>query len=239
MSNLIQTLWVGNELSDMERLSLTSFVKNGHDVVLYSYEDISNVPDGVTILDGNDILPEDMIFQYKDHKSFSAFSNYFRYKMLYEKGGWWVDTDVVCLRPFDFPEMNVFCSEDIPPFGTGNHHIGSCVIKFPMGSILAKEMFETCMLKDRENLKWGQVGPQLVQNNVIKFKMEFFVKKPEVFCPIPGCDWWKYTTLSPLEFGEEVYAAHLWNEMWRRAKADKNATYHENSFYEKMKKRYL
>tara|TARA_Y100000034_G_scaffold20628_3_gene23619 strand:- start:9852 stop:10523 length:672 start_codon:yes stop_codon:yes gene_type:complete len=223
----------------MERLSLSSFVHHEHPVDLYTYEEISNVPDGVTIRDGNEILPESMIFQYKDHKSFSAFSNYFRYKLLYEKGNWWVDTDVVCLRPFDFVGMNVFCSEDIPPFGTGNHHIGSCVIKLPKGSPLAKEMFEYCMKQDKETLKWGTVGPKLVQNTINKYNMGFFVEKPQVFCPVPGSDWWRYISKDSLDLPEQTYTAHLWNEMWRREAVDKNAKFHENSFYEKLKKRHL
>ena len=57
MSNKIQTLWVGNKLSTMERLCLSSFVHNDHSIELYSYEDIENVPDGVVIRDGNEILP--------------------------------------------------------------------------------------------------------------------------------------------------------------------------------------
>ena len=68
MSNTIQTLWVGNKLSTMERLCLASFVQNGHPIELYTYEEIENVPDGVIIRDGNEILTKDMIFEYKNHK---------------------------------------------------------------------------------------------------------------------------------------------------------------------------
>ena len=32
MSNIIQTLWIGDSLSPMERLCLASFVYHGHDV---------------------------------------------------------------------------------------------------------------------------------------------------------------------------------------------------------------
>ena len=66
-NDIIQTLWVGVTLSVMERLCLSSFVKNGHEVHLYAYYDIDNVPEGVTIKDGREILPEDMIFKYKEH----------------------------------------------------------------------------------------------------------------------------------------------------------------------------
>ena len=41
----------------------------------------------------------------------SGFSNFFRYKLLLERGGWWVDADMVCLRPFAFDKEHVFASE--------------------------------------------------------------------------------------------------------------------------------
>ena len=74
--DIIQSLWVGERLSTMERLCLSSFVKNGHEVHLYTYSDVEGIPEGVQVKDGSEILPEDMIFMYKEHKSYSAFSNY-------------------------------------------------------------------------------------------------------------------------------------------------------------------
>ena len=240
MSNTIQTLWVGNKLSTMERLCLASFVHNGHPIELYAYEDIENIPDGVVLRDGNEILSEDLIFEYKEHKSFSGFSNYFRYKLLTEKGGWWVDTDVICLKPFEFSDPLVFCSEEVLPLGEGNTHIGSCVIKAPAGNILTKSAFEICMDKEPGDLVWGEIGPRLVKQMVEKFNMQNFVKSPKVFCPIPGCMWSAYVDGSVnIEFSEDTHAVHLWNEMWRRSAIDKNTQFHSNSFYEKLKKRYL
>ena len=240
MSNTIQTLWVGNKLSTMERLCLSSFVQNGHPIELYSYEDIENVPDGVVIRDGNEILSEDMIFEYKHHKSFSGFSNYFRYKLLSEKGGWWVDTDVICLKPFNLADPLVVCSEEVLPLGEGNTHVGSCVIKAPAGNILTKNAFEICMNKKPEDLIWGEIGPKLVKEMVEKYNMQSFIKSPAWFCPIPRCLWTAFLDGSvELNFKEETHAVHLWNEMWRRGGASKDEEYPSNCFYEKLKKRYL
>jgi len=76
-ARIVQGLWVGSELSLMERLSIASFLDNGHEYHLYVYGDVRNVPDGTTIRDGGEILHESLIFQYKNHKSFSAFANFF------------------------------------------------------------------------------------------------------------------------------------------------------------------
>ena len=242
ISDTIQTLWVGGDLSVMERLCLSSFVYHGHDVHLYTYSDIGGVPDGVIIKDGNEILPEDMIFLYKDHKSFSGFSNYFRYKLVLDKGGYWVDTDMVCLKPFDFLSPFVFSSEEVLPLNQGNTHINAGVIRAPKGSPVIKHAFDVCMSKDREKLVWGEIGPKLVKSTVEKFNLQYFVKDYKTFCLIPGCQW--AALINPeadvcLE-GEEIYGLHLWNEMWRRSGADKDSMhFHPDCLYEKLKRKYL
>ena len=109
----------------------------------------------------------------------------------------------------------------------------------PAGNPIALDSFETCMEKKREMLVWGEIGPRLVKQMVEKYNMSFFVKPPETFCPIPGCLW--NLVLNPeqeINFGEETYAIHLWNEMWRRSNTDKNANYPPNCYYEKLKEKY-
>ena len=82
MSDIIQSLWIGGELSLMEQLSAKSFIDHGHEYHLYTYGDVKNIPEGVIVKDGNEILPESEIFRY-ENGSVSAFSNYFRF-MIYE-----------------------------------------------------------------------------------------------------------------------------------------------------------
>ena len=112
--SLVQSLWIGDSLPAMQRLSISSFLRNGHGYHLYSYNDIDGVPPGTTVKDAATILPRDSIFFYQTgfgKGSYSAFSNLFRYKLLLERGGWWVDTDVVCLRHLDFQQAMVFATE--------------------------------------------------------------------------------------------------------------------------------
>src|ERR1700678_418306 len=97
----------------MERLCIESFLQNGHPFHLYVYEDVAGVPAGTELRDANQILPASRIFQYYEHASYSGFSNFFRYKLLLEFGGWYTDTDMVCLRPFDFESDYVFSSQGI------------------------------------------------------------------------------------------------------------------------------
>ena len=107
-NKVIQGLWIGPGLSVMEQLSITSFLRNGHEYHLYVYDTVKNIPIGTVIKNANDVLPSSRIFQYKDRPSYAGFANWFRYELLFEHGGWWADVDTICLKPFDFSEQYVF-----------------------------------------------------------------------------------------------------------------------------------
>src|SRR4051812_6131780 len=92
---IIQSLWIGARLSTMERLSIASFLHHGHDYHLFTYGPVEGIPPGTVVQDACEILTESRIFQYRDHASYAGFANFFRYKLLLERGGWWVDTDAV------------------------------------------------------------------------------------------------------------------------------------------------
>ncbi len=235
-NKVIQGLWIGAELSTMERLSIASFLQNGHEYHLYTYAELRNVPEGAVIKDGNEILPAASIFQYKHQQTYAGFANFFRYKLLLERGGWWVDTDTICLKPFDFPEEQVFATE----ICREQEVVTSGLIKAPKGSPAMAYAWEVCQSKKPENLRWGETGPALMGEVVSKFALERFRKPYHVFCPIGFSDWQR--VLEPdgqAVLDESSYAIHLWNERWRVAQQDKNAQYDPNCLYEQLKRRYL
>ena len=240
MNEIIQSLWIGDTLSTMEQLSMNSFIKNGHEYHLYTYDTVRNIPDGVIVKDGNDILPKDSIFTYKhgDGKgSVSAFSNVFRYKLLYDKGGYWVDTDVVCLKKWDFGKEYVFASEK----DSDRIKITSCVIKTPKQNQFAKYCYERCSEIDLNNVIWGQIGPTLVGEGVSHLGLDRYVVDTSVFCPIK---WFEANKSLDPSYNSDLlmkknYAIHMWHEVWRRNGADKDAQFHPDCLYEKLKKEYL
>ena len=128
----IGSLWVGDKLSNLEILSIKSFILNGHPYHLHVYNDIKNIPEGVILEDANKIVPEKDIFYAPGSNgrpgSLGAFSDYFRFKMMQETGGYWVDTDIVCIRPFDFKDPYVFASENTH---RGEQEATSGIQKFP------------------------------------------------------------------------------------------------------------
>jgi hypothetical protein len=219
----------------MERLSIASFLRHGYQYELYVYGPVEDVPAGVALCDGNKILPASAIFCYQRFPSHAGFSNFFRYKLLHERGGWWVDTDVVCLRPFDFRPSFVFCSES----HRGQQLIGSAVIRAPTGSKAMQWALAICAKKRPDQLVWGEIGPKLVATTVARFRLEAHVEPPETFCPIEAVDWARALDgTRPPELASTTAAVHLWNEMWRRASQDKNAPYPRDCLYEMLKRRY-
>ena len=235
--DVIQGLWIGPALSVMERLSIASFLANGHEYHLYVYDDVKGVPAGTVVKDARAILAATKVFEYRDFKSYSGFSNFFRYKLLLEKGGWWADADMVCLRPFDFHEEHVFSSE--LTYG-GAEVINAGVIKSPAGSRALEFAWETCAEKDTRQLVWGETGPKLVAEAVRRFSLEEHVKPPDVFCPVPLFEFEKIVEPeASWTFDDATRAVHLWHEAWRRIGLDKDRDYHADCLYEKLKRRFL
>lgn len=217
----------------MERLCIVSHLKNGHEYHLWTYGPLE-VPEGVILEDGNEILPKSEIFTYSGPKeegggSVSAFSNLFRYKLLSERDGWWCDTDVVCLKPFR--NECVIATEQLP---RGAVLPTTCVMKVPKE--VAQLCFGAVLTKDLNSVIWGEIGPKLFRQCVESYGLQYRAS-PETFCPI---HWWKYESLfEPFELANESYAVHLWNEMWRRDGLDKDGIYRYDCLYENLKDRYL
>ena len=110
---------------------------------LYVYGPVSNIPPGVELRDAEKILPAASVFTYSHEGagrgSYAGFSNWFRYELLYRNGNIWIDLDVVCLQPFDFPDPLVFGWEQ-------RGKVGSAVLKFPAGDRACRFMSDTCRM---------------------------------------------------------------------------------------------
>ena len=144
------------------------------------------LPGGAILEDARAILPETMIFQYREHASFAGFSNFFRYKLLLERGGWWVDTDTVCLRPFDFDAPYVFGSQ---PTNDGREIPTASPLKAPAGSPAFAHAWEYCQSRCPEELVWGETGPRLVAAVIERFSLGQYRQPRDMFCPLHPREW--------------------------------------------------
>jgi hypothetical protein len=238
-SVLIQGLWVGQHLPTMQQLSISSFLAKGHEYHLYAYSDLDHLPKGAFLKDARQILPESDVFLNAKQATYAAFSDYFRYKLLLTKGGWWADTDVICLRPFLFEDEYVFSSEN----SFCRDRTNSGVIKAPQGAPIMEYAWDVCRKKDKTNLSWDEVGPDLMEESVQRFSLDHYVRPPISFCPLHSEQWrcvlepWKPSRR--FRFQRNTFAIHLWHEMWRRNDVNVDLAYPPDSLYEQLKALYL
>jgi Alpha 1,4-glycosyltransferase conserved region/Glycosyltransferase sugar-binding region containing DXD motif len=239
MSTIVQSLWIGSQLSPVQLLSISSFVALGHRYHLYAYEHIADIPKGTTLCDASKILPTEYVFRHQDgfgKGSYAAFSDHFRYKLIFEKGGWWVDTDVVCLRPFDFADGFVFATEHEDDYTTLT---ASCVFRSPARSEYLDYCLQVCEGKDKTRLRWGEIGPYLLDEAVKRSNLAKHCVPVHVFNPI---NWFEFSEI--LKPGFDVsrlansYAVHLWNQMWTNENVDPGKNY-PRSLYSLLKERFL
>lgn len=154
-NRIINGLWVTGSLTPLEQLTIRSFLHYGHVFHLWSYDKkVEGLPAQTTLCDASAILPQEKVFRYGTKNmlwgngSYGGFSDIFRYKLLHEKGGWWVDMDITCLKPFDFQE----------PYFFRNHwqlKVVGNVLKCPAGSELMKRCYEQASVQvTAENTDW-------------------------------------------------------------------------------------
>ena len=258
-NKIIQSLWIGNELSIVEQLCINSYLKNGHEFHLYTYGDIKNIPKGTTVKDAGEIIPSEEIFLYSTG-TYAIFSDWFRWKLLYEKGGFWVDTDEICLKHFEFDTDLVFGKEKRDSVAIG-------VLGFPPEHELCAFMRDICenpnkflpydstrtklkkikrklLGRGRHNTGWGEAGgPPGFTRALEYFNLMDQAKPFTYFYPIPHYCWdtaFDETFANDVDLFSNSYAVHLWNDMMRYKKGfDKNGTFPKNSLFEQLKAKYL
>jgi len=222
----IHGLWIGKELSPMEILTIESFLQNGHKFNLWTYEEVINVPDGAEVRNAVEIVPEKMVFSYKHRNkfghgkgSYAGFSDIFRYKLLYEHGGIWVDMDITCLKPFDFADEYLF----------RYHHkyerVGN-IMKCPQGAEVMEWCYKRAVVEvDSENVQW-ELPIRILNDGINQYDLTGHTKM------ISNDDSWplvaKHVGGKP-PIPNNWYAIHWMNEEWRRLGLNKERVYPDSN----------
>lgn len=233
---VVQSMWIG-KLSELERLSIRSFLKVGYEYHLYSYGELQGVPDGVKVIDANTILSESNIFVYRhghEKGSYSGFANLFRYKMLLEVGGTWVDTDMVCLHAL--PEERYL-------FASQRECVNNNLIRCPSGDEFARRCYEEALKKNPSELKLGDTGPYMIGPIIEDLGFGRYV------LPFSAVNYIDYNDVSwfflddPEFVGrllyekvKDSYCIHMWSQILRSLKIDKDAKYSDCCLYEILKR---
>ena len=272
----IQGLWVGTHLSPIESYCIQSYINQGHEFHLYSYNDFPALPKGTILKDANAIIPEQEIFRQVSGPakgSLAAFADYFRYNLLHTKGGWWTDMDFLCLNTLKQPNNLFLAAEFRPrrarnnsysrPWRTINKSLNtlrtiiseeqlkgkrtkilqalaysqsptnSLMFAEPANPIMMEAAAEAKKLKDT-NLKWGEIGPNLVAALAEKHKgtSSITIGDAHEFMPI------SYDQIDILNQPSQSFnttnikTIHLYNEVWRQNNLDKNKALNRGTLLE-------
>lgn len=218
-ANDIHTLWIGDQLSAMELMTLQSFLQHGFTVHLWTYSDKLIPPEGVHPEDAREILSESAVFSYnKSNKyghgkgSLSGFSDIFRYKLLHERGGIWIDMDITCLRAFQITT---------PYFFRHHQHIGLVgnVLKAPKGSPLMEWCYQRTISEvTADNTHW-LLPIEILKEGVYHFRLESYIQN------ISNPDSFPVVRELLLHSKSDISAwsvIHWMNEEFRRMGIDKN-----------------
>ncbi len=230
---IIQSLWIGDNLTNLEKLCVQSFIDNGHEFHLYTYTDIGGIPTAAIVKDGNEILPADKIFRNKKG-GFSGFANWFRYQMLYKNGGYWVDMDMVCLRPFDFENEIVFCEE------SHFNWFANFILRFPAKHPLMKAMVDICKTNSQiKNAAATQIGgPAFLTKQIKQAGLEELAIPYTRFFTLEtqGINFLNDIYRDGLHFPQNMHSLHIGNSsIIAGTGIGKNAIFDSNSLFEKLK----
>lgn len=191
--NIISGLWIGPRLSRFEHNSIKSYLKQGYQYNLYTYDKVENIPEGTNILDANEILDKKYFFHYEG--LIAPFSDLFRYKLLYDKGGVWSDCDIICVRrlPSSKKMKYIFVAErtilkgafnscmKTPPYTCKKKKVLNSFIRAPKGSELMRIMYEKSLkyrndyLESKTNKK-GKEKEKVNGNSKIENKKHNTIK---------------------------------------------------------------
>jgi len=217
----VSALWIGPELSPVERACVQSFIAKGHRFNLYVYDDVANVPSACTLLDANGIVPRSAIFKHErgpGQNSLAGFSDLFRYKLLYERGGWWTDLDVFCLREV-LPDQAIAIGRQDAQL------INGAILRFPPQHESMRLAYEESISRGA-SIDWAEIGPMLLTRFVREGHIAADVLPTAAFYPLHFSQFWAAfdprRTAHLAQVIRESTCVHLWNEMIRRSGIDKN-----------------
>jgi hypothetical protein len=238
MFDRLNSLWIGEQLGYVERLTMVSAVSVGHPFRLYSYapDKLRGVPNGVEVRDANEVVHYPTLARYFDVGLAALGTDFFRYAMQAKGLGYWVDLDLYFIRPIDFRDQYVFGWEH-------ERSIDGAVLRLPADCDMVRELCEIPQVNWKppfygprktavfywrrlmegdirpENYRWGTFGPAILTYLAKKYRVSKQAKERSVFYPVRHRD--AKLLCGPPEpvetqLTKETRTVHLWRSVLSR-----------------------
>ncbi len=202
-------------------------VAAGHPVDLYSYDEVKDLPAGVSLKNAAEIVPRDRVIRHRKTGSYALFSNIFRYEGLRRGLGIWCDADMLLLRDLSglgdtimgwetetSINQAVLCLPQDDPFLRDMLRVAQSRVPFPPQWGWDKRIKQALRWRPLSDLEWGVIGPGAVTHYAKTAGIA--VQAREVFYPVPFNKW--RTLFAPhypveMMLTEDTRAVHLWNNV--------------------------
>ena len=153
MFDRLNSLWIGEQLGYVERLTMVSALSVGHPFRLYSYspDKLRGVPNGVEVRDANEVVPYPTLARYFDVGLAALGTDFFRYAMQAKGFGYWVDLDLYFIKANRLPRRLCFrlgareVDRRRGPAASGGFRHGSRALRH------SPDQLETPVLRTEEN----------------------------------------------------------------------------------------
>ena len=195
------SLWISKngKLPPIQQLALKSWLRQNLQIRLYTnLKTLGNSLD--TYIKSKQIILKDYneVLHYDQDDEICPYSDEFRFKVLYDNGGCWLDMDLVLLK--DIPTDEIIISSE-HSFVTGAYksklpfkpNIG--LLKFPPKNIVLKETLEKIekyksvdIAQTRDHMKFFVAVLKKPKHEDI-FK---YVAEPDEYCPVP---FWNFSEI--------------------------------------------
>jgi hypothetical protein len=153
--------WHGGPLTILNWVGVASFVRLGHTARLWAYDPL-DVPAGVVVEDASEIIPKEALFHFMNpvtgRPDVGPFSDLFRFKLLWMRGGWWSDTDVICLQR-DIPPCDYAWAQITPEIDPSA--LAPSQIKFPRRDSIIEQLYKNCLEASRAIQSREHLGPDV------------------------------------------------------------------------------
>lgn len=230
-------------ISLLELLTIKSWLDKGYEFNLYTYDlknetfkKITSLYKNFILKDAREIIPLNHLFFDNRGAGLAAFSDYFRFYTLYERGGVWVDLDMICLNYFDFNTKEYLFIKEIDD-DINKQRITTSLIKYPQQSLFGKELINKAnkLINDQKIVPWGIIGPSFLAKMCQNFSYEKYAQDYLFACQIPWSQSKKFIH-KKADIDWNMPCLHLFTEMWRTYEMDKNCFYIQGIYATLLKK---
>jgi len=248
--DVVQSLWIGETFNEVTSLCIESWLKHDYQVDLY-IDKVFKLPKKFKKYKDNNQLQfyyASEIIPYTKGTEILPFSDLFRYKLLYEKGGTWLDTDMFMLRRLPKDKIIISSEHTILEGAFKSKlrykaNIG--VLRFDKGNMLLDTVIKKIELSKKVHTGFERM---LIFTKLVMRSNLLDVSMPELYCPVA---WWNakelyYEEQLKLKYGVEPWqhhqilskstCVHLWNHHTYNKHRINFSKIHEASLFAKLYK---